>query len=119
MLTPETQPDHYTERPETALPVWYWPAGQVDHNGTPLVGFVHKGWDLGMADINALPNGDGTVAFFDGAFHIGDRRVFDHYGNISSAARRKGVWEPAPFMRDYIAKRIKAQGLESKKKAAE
>jgi hypothetical protein len=114
-LTPETQPDHYPEKPETGLPVLYWPRGKVDKNATPLVGFVHKGWDLGMADINVLPEGDGVVQMFDGVFHIGDRRVLDAYGKVSSAADRKGVWEPTPWSRKYIQDRIKALGVASTK----
>ena len=115
MLTPDTQPNHYTAKPETGLPVLFWPEGKVDHNATPLVGFVHKGWDLGMADVSVLPDGDGVVRMFDGAFHIGDRRIFDGYGNVSQAARRKGVWEPTIWSKQYIEDQIAAAGLDSKK----
>ncbi len=118
MLTPETQPDHYTEPPYTSMPVLFWPKGVVDkEKGNPMVGFVIKGWDLGMADIDVLPEGDGAVMTFDGAFHIGDRRIFDPRGLVSSAAARKGVWEPAPYIQPFIEKRIKEMGLASKKQA--
>ena len=116
MLTPETQPDHYTEKPETGLPVLYWPKGRVDKSATPLVAFVSKGWDLGVADLNVLPEGDGAVMSFDGVFHIGDRRVLDAYGQLSSAAVRKGVWEPTPWSRKYIEDRIAALGVANNKK---
>lgn len=116
MLTPDTQPDHYPEKPETGLPVLYWPEGKVDPKATPYVGFVHKGWDNGIADVAVLPSCDGAVRMFDGAFHIGDRRVMDQYGQLSTAARRKGIWEPTPWSRKYIEDRIKALGVASNKK---
>lgn len=115
MLTPETQPDHYTEKPYTGMPVLYWPKGIVDKDkGTPYVAFVHKGWDLGMADLNVLPEGDGAIMYMDGAFHIGDPRVFDYRGNVSSAAGKKGVWEPAPHVQAWVDKRISAIGTSKK-----
>lgn len=117
MLTPETQPDHYTEKPPVGMSVLYWPKGVVDKDkGTPLVGFIQRGWDLGMADIAVLPEGDGAVMSMDGVFHIGDQRIFDFRGNVSSAAGRKGVWEPSFRDQDYVNQRIKELGIESKKK---
>lgn len=114
-MTPESQPDHYTEVPETGIPVLYWPGGKVDHSATPLNGIIHKGWDQGQADINFFPDTDGSSMYQDGVFHIGDRRIFDSRGNISLAATRKGCWEPAPLAKAYIEKRIKA--LQGKKVA--
>lgn len=114
-MTPETQPDHYTEVPEFGIPVLYWPNASVDPNAAPLVGFIQKGWDGGQADINVLPDTDGAVIFKDGVFHIGDPRIFDVRGNLTTAAIRKGCWEPAPTAKSYIAGRIKAlQGKKEK-----
>ena len=101
-MTPDTQPEHYDAIPEAGLTVYVWPKAIVDRRSPPLVGIINKGWDKGIADISVLPAVDGAVEAFDNVFHIGDKRLIDPRGNISSAGTAKGCWEFTPFSQMYI-----------------
>ena len=110
-MSPDIGKDHFKDRPEPGLTVYYWPKGDVsrdDPNVSPQIGVIQKGWDLGIADITILPNQEGAVDFKDNAFHIGDRRCLNHIQTgISDAARIRGIWEFTPLSKFYLA--LKAQ----------
>lgn len=105
-MSPDIGKDHFKDRPEPGLTVYYWPKGDVsrdDPNVSPQIGIIQKGWDLGIADITILPNQEGAVDFKDNAFHIGDRRCLNHIQTgISDAARIRGIWEFTPLSKFYL-----------------
>lgn len=98
-MTPETQPPHYETPPEPGTPVLVWPKAEVGKD--PMVGLVLKGHHTGLADIAVLPYSDGAVMTHDSVFHIGDKRLFDVRGNITSAGHNKGCWEFAPHVKGF------------------
>lgn len=106
-MSPDIGKDHFEGKPDAGLIVYYWPKGDVERNNEnvrPLVGVVHKGWDLGVADINILPGQEGALGFLDNCMHIGDPRCLNHVKTgLSNAARVRGIWELAPISKFYMA----------------
>lgn len=108
-MSPEDQPEHFKEIPEVGTPVLFWPGAIRTETTTPMVGFVTKGWSLGMANITVVPDIEGAVMVFDDAFHVGDKRVFDPRGQITRAAANKGCWEHTPIAKMMLEMEAKAK----------
>jgi hypothetical protein len=91
--------EHYTERPEVGLPVFWYPRGRKDPSTTPRVGFVAFGHTRGVCDISVLPNQDGAVEYVENVFHMGDPRVQSASNPtlLSRAAEERGCWEFTPM----------------------
>lgn len=97
-MNPDTQSEFekFDGIAQVGTVVHYWPKANVDRNATPCVGVVTKGWQKGVANITVIPDVEGAVDVRDDAFHISDKRLFDHRGNISPAGHNKGCWDFLP-----------------------
>lgn len=94
-MTPEDQPK--LEEAVLGAMVYYWPESRVEQHAKPFVGVITTVYSAGIADISIIPDMDGTVLLMDQAFNMGDKRLFDSRGNVSTAGNRRGCWEYTPF----------------------
>lgn len=90
------QVEHFNEKAPIGAKVFFYPNGRKDVNTVPRIGWVQVSHPRGICDIGVLPSQDGAVERCDHVPHVGDPRVFDHQGNVSSMARSNGIWDFHP-----------------------
>ncbi len=74
--------------------VYFYPKGTKFENTVPRVAFVNTSHPGGIVDITVLPTQDGVCEYQAHVFPAGHRLLRDGLGNLSSAARERGFWEP-------------------------
>lgn len=85
------------------MTVFYYPHSLKDETTVPMVGFITRGWTLGVVELGVLPTNSGTVETCKQVYHISDKRLFDHMGNITPGGRLRGCWEYTPASKLLLA----------------